>query len=63
VAVASSVRAGTHSSVTAYVLVVASIAVLVIYVHHIGRALRVSALIELVGRDTRNLLDRISRQG
>jgi uncharacterized membrane protein len=45
--------------VTAYVLVVASIAVLVIYVHHIGRALRVSALIELVGRDTRNLLDRI----
>jgi uncharacterized membrane protein len=45
--------------VTAYVLVVASIAVLVIYVHHIGRALRVSALIELVGRDTRNLIDRI----
>jgi uncharacterized membrane protein len=45
--------------VTAYVLVVASIAVLVIYVHHIGRALRVSALIELVGRDTRNLLDRV----
>jgi uncharacterized membrane protein len=45
--------------VTAYVLVVASIAVLVIYVHHIGRALRVSALIELVGRDTRKLIDRI----
>jgi uncharacterized membrane protein len=45
--------------VMAYVLVVASIAVLVIYVHHIGRALRVSALIELVGRDTRNLLDRV----
>ena len=34
-----------------------SIAVLVIYVHHIGSALRVSALIELVGRDTRSLLD------
>jgi uncharacterized membrane protein len=43
---------------TAYVLVLASIAVLVIYVHHIGQALRVSALIELVGNDTRNLVDR-----
>jgi uncharacterized membrane protein len=42
---------------TAFVLVVASIAVLVIYVHHIGQSLRVSALIELVGRDTRRLLD------
>ncbi len=30
-----------------------------IYVHHIGRALRVSALIELVGKDTRKLLDRV----
>jgi uncharacterized membrane protein len=45
--------------VTAFVLVVVSIAVLVIYVHHIGRALRVSSLIELVGSDTRKLLDRI----
>src|SRR5918995_3578004 len=45
--------------VTAYVLVVLSIAVLVMYVHHIGRALRVSALIELVGRDTRKLVDRV----
>jgi uncharacterized membrane protein len=44
--------------VTAYVLVLASIAVLVIYVHHIGQALRVSALIELVGDDTRKLIDR-----
>ena len=35
-----------------------SIAVLVVYVHHIGQALRVSALIELVGKDTRKLLDR-----
>ena len=41
-----------------FLLVVVSIAVLVIYVHHIGRSLRVSALIELVGRDTRRLLDR-----
>src|SRR6476469_930906 len=34
--------------VVAFVLVVVSIAVLVLYVHHIGRSLRVSALIELV---------------
>jgi uncharacterized membrane protein len=44
--------------VTSYVLVLASIAVLVIYVHHIGQALRVSALVELVGDDTRKLIDR-----
>ena len=30
---------------------------LVLYVNHIGRSLRVSALIELVGVDTRRLLD------
>ena len=47
--------------VTAFVLVVASIAVLVIYVNHIGQSLRVSALIELVGKDTRKLLDRCIR--
>jgi uncharacterized membrane protein len=45
--------------VTGFVLVLVSIAVLVIYVHHIGQALRVSALIELVGKDTRALIDRI----
>ncbi len=44
---------------TAFVLVLVSIAVLVIYVHHIGQALRVSGLIELVGKDTRKLLDRV----
>jgi uncharacterized membrane protein len=44
--------------VTAFVLVLASIAVLVIYVHHIGQALRVSALMELVGQETRKLVDR-----
>jgi uncharacterized membrane protein len=44
--------------VTAFVLVLMSIAVLVVYVHHIGQALRVSALIELVGKETRSLLDR-----
>ena len=43
---------------TSYLLVLASIAALVIYVHHIGQALRVSALIELVGDDTRKLVDR-----
>src|SRR6187431_3473217 len=43
---------------TSYLLVLASIAALVIYVHHIGQSLRVSALIELVGNDTRKLLDR-----
>jgi uncharacterized membrane protein len=44
---------------TSFLLVVASIAVLVIYVQHIGQALRVSALIELVGKETRSLLDRL----
>lgn len=41
----------------AYALVLVSIVVLVLYVHHIGRSLRVSALIELVGSGTRRLLD------
>ena len=44
--------------VTAFVLVLGSVAVLVMYVHHIGQSLRVSSLIELVGKDTRKLLDR-----
>ena len=39
--------------VVAFVMVVASIMVLVLYVHHIGQSLRVSALIELVGGKTR----------
>ena len=41
----------------AYLLVLTSIAMLVLYVDHIGRSLRVSSLIELVGTDTRRLLD------
>jgi uncharacterized membrane protein len=45
--------------VVGYVLVLTSIAMLVLYVHHIGRSLRVSALIELVGDDTRRLLDEL----
>ena len=40
-----------------FILVVVCIMVLVWYVHHIGRKLRVSALIELVGTDIRTLLD------
>ena len=51
--------------VVAFVLVLISIAVLVIYVHHIGRSLRVSALIELVGKRhaqaARRLLSRSRR--
>lgn len=43
--------------VVAFVLVIVSIMVLVWYVDHIGRSLRVAALIELVGTDTRKLLD------
>ena len=42
-----------------FLLVVVDIVVLVIYVHHIGRSLRVSALIELVGKDTRSLMDEV----
>jgi uncharacterized membrane protein len=44
--------------VVGYVLVIVSIGVLVVYVHHIGRSLRVSSLIELVGSRTRETLDR-----
>jgi uncharacterized membrane protein len=45
--------------VVAYVLIVISVVVLVLYVHHIGRSLRVSALIEMVGSGTRKLVDRL----
>jgi uncharacterized membrane protein len=44
---------------SAFVLVLASIAVLVLYVQHLAQALRVSALIELVGHDTRALVDEV----
>lgn len=43
--------------VTAFLLVLTSVAVLVMYVHHVGQALRVAALVELVGSQTRRLLD------
>ena len=48
---------------TSFLLVLVSIAVLVIYVQHIGQSLRVSALIELVGKDTRSLIDEIYPAG
>lgn len=43
--------------VVSFVLVLISIMVLVLYVDHIGKSLRVASLIELVGKDTRKLLD------
>jgi uncharacterized membrane protein len=45
--------------VTAFVLVLVSIAVLVVYVHHVGQALRVASLIELVSSDTRSVIDEL----
>jgi uncharacterized membrane protein len=47
----------------AYLLVLASIVVLVLYVQHIGQALRVSALVELVSHDTRGLVDKLYPDG
>lgn len=44
---------------TAFVLTIISIAILIVYVHHIGQSLRVSSLIELVGKQTRRLLDEV----
>ena len=44
---------------TTFALSFASIAVLVMYVHHVGQALRISALVELAGVDTRRLVDKI----
>ncbi len=43
---------------TAFVLVIASIILLVYYVHHLGQSLRVASLIELVGDRMRELVDR-----
>ncbi len=43
----------------AFLLVIASIIVLVSYVHHLGQSLRVAALIELVGTDVRSLVERL----
>jgi uncharacterized membrane protein len=45
--------------VVAFVLVVISIIVLILYTNHIGQSLRAAALIESVGRDTREVLDKL----
>jgi len=45
--------------IAAFALAWASIAVLVMYVHHVGQALRVSALVELAGDQTRRMVDRV----
>lgn len=45
--------------VTTFALSLASIAVLVVYIHHIGQALRVSALVEIAGDTTRKIIDRL----
>lgn len=45
--------------VATFVLALVSIAVLVMYIHHIGQALRVSALVEIAGKQTRILVDRM----
>ena len=45
--------------VVAYVLVIVSILVLVGYVHHIGQSLRVASLIESVGTESREVLERL----
>jgi uncharacterized membrane protein len=45
--------------VVTFVLALVSIAVLVMYIHHIGQALRVSALVEIAGDETRKLVNRM----
>jgi uncharacterized membrane protein len=47
------------SILVAFLLVIASIIVLVSYVHHLGQSLRVAALIEVVGSDLRALVDEV----
>jgi uncharacterized membrane protein len=41
----------------AFVLVIVSVIVLILYTNHIGQSLRAAALIEMVGKDTRRILD------
>jgi uncharacterized membrane protein len=47
------------SVLVSYGLVLVSVLVLVIYVHHIGNALKVDAIIESIGEETRELLDKL----
>ncbi|MEJ7900598.1 MAG: DUF2254 family protein, partial [Thermomicrobiales bacterium] len=45
--------------VVAFALVVVSIIVLILYINHIGQSLRVAALLESVGNETRERLDEL----
>ncbi len=45
--------------VVAFGLVVVSIVVLILYINHIGQSLRAAALIESVGKETREILDKL----
>jgi uncharacterized membrane protein len=47
--------------VVAFLLVVVSIVVLILYINHIGQSLRVAALIETVGKEIRTLVDELYR--
>ncbi len=47
------------SILVAFALVVISIVVLILYINHIGQSLRAAALIETVGKETREALDKL----
>ncbi len=47
------------SIIVALALVVVSIIALILYINHIGQSLRVAALIESVGNETREVLDKL----
>ncbi len=47
------------SILVAFGLVVVSIVALILYINHIGQSLRVAALIESVGNETREVLDKL----
>jgi uncharacterized membrane protein len=49
--------------VVAFLLVVVSIVVLILYINHIGQSLRVAALIDSVGDETRTLVDNLYAAG
>jgi uncharacterized membrane protein len=49
--------------VVAYVLIIVSIVVLILYVHHIGQSLRISSIIDSVGDDTVRLVERFEPAG
>lgn len=49
--------------VVAYLLIIVSIVVLILYVHHIGQSLRISSIIDSVGDDTVRLAERFEPAG